>query len=84
MIGCGGSIPFVRPFADALGGAPALLIGVEDPYANAHGENESVLISDLKKACLAQAHLFARRRDDGRAEACLIAIAGLMREAAHG
>jgi acetylornithine deacetylase/succinyl-diaminopimelate desuccinylase-like protein len=59
MIGCGGSIPFVKPFADALGGAPALLIGVEDPYTNAHGENESVLISDLKKACLAQAHLFA-------------------------
>jgi acetylornithine deacetylase/succinyl-diaminopimelate desuccinylase-like protein len=59
MIGCGGSIPFVKPFADALGGAPALLIGVEDPYTNAHGENESVLISDLKKACLAQAHLFS-------------------------
>lgn len=57
-IGCGGTIPFVKPFADALGGAPPLLIGVEDPYTNAHGENESVLISDLRKACVSQAHLF--------------------------
>ena len=56
-LGCGGSIPFAEPFSDAFGGAPCLLVGVEDPATNAHGEDESLHLTDFARTCLTEAFL---------------------------
>lgn len=58
VVGAGGSIPFVQAITDALGGVPALLFGVGDPYTAAHSENENVLISDWGKGCRSLILLF--------------------------
>jgi acetylornithine deacetylase/succinyl-diaminopimelate desuccinylase-like protein len=59
VAGAGGSIPFVQTITAALGGVPALLVGVGDPYSAAHSENESLLIADWEKGCRSLIHLFA-------------------------
>ncbi|MEX2486725.1 MAG: peptidase dimerization domain-containing protein, partial [Nitriliruptoraceae bacterium] len=66
IMGCGGSIPFVAPFSAAFDDAPCLLVGVEDPASNAHGEDESLHLTDFLRACLTEAFLFAElaRRGD--------------------
>jgi acetylornithine deacetylase/succinyl-diaminopimelate desuccinylase-like protein len=57
-IGCGGSIGFVGPLSDLFGGAPALLLGIEDPASNAHAPNESLHEGDFKKLMASLVRLF--------------------------
>src|SRR5205814_4864821 len=57
-IGCGGTIGFVGPLAELFDGAPALLVGIEDPKSNAHAPNESLHEGDFRKLMATLAQLF--------------------------
>jgi cysteinylglycine-S-conjugate dipeptidase len=57
--GQGGTIPFVKEFAETYPNAAILLIGVGDPDSRAHGVDESVDLGELERGCLAEA-LFLR------------------------
>ena len=57
-IGSGGTIGFVGPLAELFGGAPALLLGIEDPASNAHAPNESLHEGDFKKLMASLVGLF--------------------------
>ena len=59
LMGVGGSIPFVGPFADAFGGIPALLLGPADPGSRIHGEDESLHLDDWRKLIRSEVHLLA-------------------------
>ncbi|HMU82789.1 MAG TPA: M20/M25/M40 family metallo-hydrolase [Leptospiraceae bacterium] len=57
FVGCGASIPFVQPLSQELGGIPAVLLGVEDPYSNPHSDNESLHLDDFRKILISQVHM---------------------------
>jgi acetylornithine deacetylase/succinyl-diaminopimelate desuccinylase-like protein len=59
LMGTGGSIPFVGPFADAFGGVPALLLGPDDPGSRIHGENESLHLGDWQSLIRSEVYLLS-------------------------
>jgi cysteinylglycine-S-conjugate dipeptidase len=58
--GSGGSIPIVSALAGALPDAEALLVGTTDGFANIHGPDERVLLSEFENATVAEADFFGR------------------------
>ncbi|MEV6907360.1 dipeptidase [Amycolatopsis sp. NPDC051071] len=54
-IGLGGSIPAVSAFQAEFPDATIVVTGVEDPYTQAHGPNESLHLGEFGRVCLAEA-----------------------------
>ena len=60
MAGSGGSIPIVSALAEALPDAEALLVGTTDGFANIHGPDERLLLSEFENAVVAEADFLGR------------------------
>jgi acetylornithine deacetylase/succinyl-diaminopimelate desuccinylase-like protein len=60
LAGSGGSIPIVSALAEALPDAEALLVGATDGFANIHGPDERLLLSEFANAVVAEAEFFGR------------------------
>ena len=60
LAGSGGSIPIVSALAHALPDAEALLVGTTDGFANIHGPDERLLLSEFENAVVAEADFFGR------------------------
>lgn len=55
MMGCGGTIPFMKMLGDQFPGVQFVVTGVLGPQSNAHGPNEFLHIDTGKRvtACVA-------------------------------
>ena len=60
FVGCGGSIPMVSDFQEAFPDATVLVAAVTDPDSRMHGLDESIDLSDLRCAALAEALLMEK------------------------
>jgi acetylornithine deacetylase/succinyl-diaminopimelate desuccinylase-like protein len=60
LAGSGGSIPIVSALAQALPRAEALLVGTTDGFANIHGPNERLLLSEFELATVAETDFLGR------------------------
>jgi acetylornithine deacetylase/succinyl-diaminopimelate desuccinylase-like protein len=58
-VGSGGSLPLASELATVYPDMALLLTGAEDPESNAHSENESVHLGELRNCCINEAMLFA-------------------------
>lgn len=63
-MGMGGSIPFIAEFAEAYPAATILVTGVEDPGTQAHSINESLDLSVLANAAMAETLFLAALAPD--------------------
>ena len=60
LAGSGGSIPIVSALAQALPDAEALLVGTTDGFANIHGPDERLLLTEFENAVVAEADFLGR------------------------